>query len=131
MTYADKAEGIFSRGFNCAQAVLGAFAEEYGLTFAQAMRVASSLGGGIGQSGEACGAALGMVMALGMAEGYDTDPDMDTKNSHTARVKEAMDAFRTAFGHMACDDLRVVGDRSVCVRLVRFAAEEAGRATGK
>jgi len=124
----DTAEAIFARGFNCAQAVLGAFAEDLGMDFQAAMRVASSLGGGIAHTGEACGAAIGMCMAYGLAAGYCTDPDMDTKSAHNARVKAMMEAFRAKFGHMDCDDLRVVGNRSVCVPYVRFAAEEAERA---
>lgn len=125
--YQDRAEAIFARGFNCAQAVFGAFAEELGMDFETAMRVASSLGGGIAHSGEACGAALGMCLAIGLAEGYDKDPDMDTKNAHNARIKPLMEAFRAEFGHMDCDDLRVIGDRARCVRFVRFAAEQTQR----
>ena len=124
----DKAEAIFARGFNCAQAVLGAFAEELGMDFQTAMRVAASLGGGIAHTGEACGAAIGMCMAYGLAAGYDTDPDTDTKNAHNARVKAMMEAFREKFGHMDCDDLRVIGNRSVCIPYVRFAAEVAEQA---
>lgn len=125
--YAEKAEAIFARGFNCAQAVFGAFAEEMGMDFETAMRTASSLGGGIGHSGEACGAALGMCLALGLAVGYGTDPDMDTKNAHNARVKALMEAFRESFGAMGCDDLREAGNREKCAGFVRFAAELAAK----
>ncbi len=124
MHHADQAENLFAKGYNCAQAVFGAFAGEAGMDDKTAMRVASSLGGGIAHTGEACGAALGMCLALGLAEGYDTDPDQDTKNAHNARVKTLMEAFRAAFdGRMDCDDMRVVGDRTVCVAYVRRAAE--------
>ena len=122
--YADRAEAMFEQDFNCAQAVFGAFAEEYGLDMGTAMRVASSMGGGIGHSGEACGAALGMVLAIGMLKGYGEEPpDMETKMAHNARVKRMMETFRAEFGAMDCDDLRVPGNRAVCVPFVRYAAE--------
>ena len=50
MNHADKARALFSGGCNCAQAVVGAYAEEIGLTQEQAMRLASSFGGGMGGS---------------------------------------------------------------------------------
>ncbi len=121
--HADQAEAIFGRGFNCAQAVFGAFAEQYGMDFETAMRAASSLGGGIAHTGEACGAALGMCMALGMAKGYGEDPDQATKDALNLRVKALMTEFREKFGHMDCDDLRVPGNRALCAGYVRYAAE--------
>lgn len=121
MTYADRAEAIFTQGFNCAQAVYGAFAEALGMDMDQAMRVASSLGGGLGHTGEVCGAALGMALAIGMAKGY-AQADADIKNQHSARVKRLMDDFRAHFGATGCDALREVGNRAVCVAYVRYAA---------
>ena len=41
MTHKEKAMKIFYEKFNCSQAVLGAYAEEYGLTVDQAMKVAA------------------------------------------------------------------------------------------
>lgn len=121
--HVEKADAIFARGFNCAQAVIGAFAEEYGMDFETAMRAASSLGGGVGHSGEVCGAALGMCMAYGLANGYGTDPDTATKDAHNAHIKGMMEAFRSEFGNTACDTLRIVGDRERCAGFVRYAAK--------
>ena len=39
MTHKEKAMKIFYEKFNCSQAVLGAYAEDYGLTADQAMKV--------------------------------------------------------------------------------------------
>lgn len=124
--YADKAEAFFMQNYNCAQAVLGAFADAFGMDFDDAMKAASSLGGGLGQSGEVCGAVLGMCMAIGIAKGY-TDPTPAAKDAHTKRIKRAMDAFRETYSKTGCDDLKVPGDRSVCARIVRFAAEAAAK----
>ena len=48
MNHADRARELFSQGCKCAQAVVCAFGEETGLTQEQAMRLASSFGGGMG-----------------------------------------------------------------------------------
>ncbi len=120
---AEQAEAYFARGFNCAQAVFCAFVEDAGMDVKTAMKIASPLGGGIAHSGDTCGAVLGMCMALGLYEGFDTNPSMETKSSHNARVKALMDAFGETFTHLDCRNLRVVGDRSVCTRFVRYAAE--------
>ena len=47
MTHIEKAMKIFYEKFNCSQAVLGAYAEEYGLTADQAMKVAACFSGGM------------------------------------------------------------------------------------
>lgn len=127
MTHADKAEAIFAQGFNCAQAVFGAFAEEMGMDMAQAMRVASSLGGGLGGTGEVCGAALGMLLAIGMGKGY-AQADMEMKRQHTERVKRLMEDFRAQYGDTSCNALREVGNRALCVGYVRYAAEQTEKA---
>lgn len=121
-THADRAEAVFAEGYNCAQAVLGAFSQALGLEERTAMRIASSLGGGLGHTGEVCGAALGMMLAIGMAEGYDT-ADQATKMAHSERVAGMMRAFRERFGATGCDALREVGNRAVCIPYVRYAAE--------
>jgi hypothetical protein len=48
MSRADKAVATFKKGFNCTQAVLSAFGEEYGLDPLVALRVAAAFGGAMG-----------------------------------------------------------------------------------
>lgn len=122
--YADRAETLFLENYNCAQAVFGAFTEAFGMEFSEAMRATSSLGGGLGHSGEVCGAILGMCMAIGMAKGY-TDPTPEHKALHAERVKRAVETFKKEFQKTGCDELRVPDNRSVCACLVRYAAEIA------
>ncbi|HBG02444.1 MAG TPA: hypothetical protein DDW87_12885 [Firmicutes bacterium] len=65
----DAALKLFQGGFNCAQAVAGAFypvEEDEGRL---AVRLASGFGGGM-RSGEVCGAVTGAVMVIGLREGY-------------------------------------------------------------
>jgi C_GCAxxG_C_C family probable redox protein len=65
---ADLADRYFQAGYNCAQAVLRAVAEAQGLACPQCIPgVALAMGGGVGHTGCACGAATGGVMAIGLA----------------------------------------------------------------
>lgn len=120
--YADKAASLYEQGYNCAQAVYGAFAEQYGMDFDDAMKVSSALGGGLGHSGEVCGAVLGMALALGQAKGYKT-PDAQAKMAMSTETKALVDAFRAAYGETSCDALREVGNRALCTGYVRYAAK--------
>lgn len=62
---------LFRQGYNCAQAVVGAFCDEIGMTQSAALRLASAFGGGMGRMREVCGAVSGMYMVLGILYGYD------------------------------------------------------------
>ena len=58
-----KAVELFKSGYNCSQSVVAAFADMYGFTQEQALRMGASFGGGIGRMRETCGAACGMFLA--------------------------------------------------------------------
>ena len=57
-----KAVELFKSGYNCSQSVVAAFADMYGFTQEQALRMGASFGGGIGRMRETCGAACGMFL---------------------------------------------------------------------
>ena len=44
-----RAVELFRQGYNCSQSVCAAFADEYGYTFEQALRMSAAFGGGIGR----------------------------------------------------------------------------------
>ena len=71
--YGERAKALFLEGYNCSQSVVGAFCEELGLEKEQAVRMASSFGGGMGRLREVCGCVSGMFMIVGYLYGYD-DP---------------------------------------------------------
>ena len=69
---------LFMKGIDCSQVVVGAFAEELGITTEEAYRMSAAFGGGMGL-GETCGAVVGAMIVLGLwtlrcgtygAEGY-------------------------------------------------------------
>ena len=61
-----RAVELFRQGYNCSQSVCAAFADEYGYTFEQALRMSASFGGGIGRMRMTCGAACGMFILAGL-----------------------------------------------------------------
>ena len=62
----NRASELFKSGYNCSQSVVAAFADMYGFTEEQALRMAASFGGGIGRP--ICDAGHKCVRAQGQAE---------------------------------------------------------------
>ena len=73
MTRKEKAVRTYENGYLCSQAVLAAYAEKYGLTEEQALKLGTCLGAGM-RKGEVCGACTGALMVLGLLFGQ-TDPE--------------------------------------------------------
>lgn len=63
-----KAVELFGQGYLCSQAVFAAFAEQFGITEKQALKIGGCFGGGM-TKGEVCGACTGALMVLGMKYG--------------------------------------------------------------
>jgi len=96
---------LFLAGANCAQAVLGAFASDCGITQETAFRIASGFGGGIARLREVCGAVSGMVMAADLLYGPSNLADKAAKDAHYARIRQLTEAFREANGSIVCREL--------------------------
>ena len=69
----EKAVALFKEGFNCSQSVVAAFADKYGFTHEQALKMSASFGGGIGRMRETCGAACGLFMLAGLETGATSE----------------------------------------------------------
>lgn len=61
---AQTAMSLFRQGYNCSQAVVGAWADELGLSMDLALRISAGFGGGMGRMREVCGAVTGAFMVL-------------------------------------------------------------------
>lgn len=101
----EEAKRLFMQGYNCAQAVAGAFAEDLGLTEKQAMQLISGFGGGFSRLREVCGAVSGMTMVLSALYGYDTPDDPEEKKALYALVREGAERFKAENGSYICRDL--------------------------
>lgn len=100
----DQAADLFSRGFNCAQAVLGAFCEKYGLNSTQAMKLAGGMGAGF-CTGELCGAAAGATLVIGLRDGCLEADDPQAKRRCNDGVCAFLSRFRELNGHIVCRDI--------------------------
>ncbi|MDO4493163.1 MAG: C-GCAxxG-C-C family protein [Clostridia bacterium] len=103
-SYGETAAELFGNGYNCAQAVVGAFAEAFGHDAVRSMQMVQPLGGGVGRQREVCGAVTGMCLVLGMAEG-NGEPGASNKKEIYEATRALCDAFRTENGSILCRDL--------------------------
>jgi C_GCAxxG_C_C family probable redox protein len=92
-------------GFNCAQSVIEVFGPDLGLNSDLSLKVAGVFGGGIGKSGETCGAVTGALMVLGLVYGVTDMDDRDAMQDATSMAKKFMDQFSSAHGSVKCKEL--------------------------
>jgi C_GCAxxG_C_C family probable redox protein len=139
----DIAVEMFRSGCACSQAVLAPFAERYGLSREQALRVAAGFAGGMRRA-ETCGAVTGGLMVLGLAHcGADCDVVAGRKAAYEAVIAFSNE-FREREGGLDCKALlgcdvstpegaRAAQEanlfRTRCVDLVRQAADLVARMT--
>ncbi len=100
-----KARDLFLSGYNCAQAVAGAFADEMGMTTKQVCKLASGFGGGMGGRRETCGAITGMVIAYSALCGYDQPTATDEKKQTYDGILHLIGAFEHTHEATLCADL--------------------------
>ena len=94
---AQRAKALFLEGYNCAQAVAGAFAPEMGLSVDAAAR--------LGRMREVCGAVSGMTLAASALRGYN-DPKAGPEKTDTyAMIQELAGRFRAENGSIICREL--------------------------
>lgn len=107
--HASRAVALFFEGYNCAQSVLGAFAEDTSLglplDFKTAVRTVSALGGGVSRQREVCGAISGMCVAAGLLFGYDEAADTEGKRVLYAKIQQLCAEFRAINGSIVCREL--------------------------
>ena len=101
----EKAVELFKEGFNCSQSVVAAFADEYGFTREQALRMSASFGGGIGRMRETCGAACGLFLLAGLETATVVGADREGKARNYAVVQELAEEFKHRNGALRCADL--------------------------
>lgn len=101
----EKAIQLFNSGCNCPQAVTVAFADLYGFTDEQAMRLSAGFGGGIGRMRETCGAACGMFILAGMDCGSIDASDRKAKSHNYAVVQQLAAKFKEQTGSLICAEL--------------------------
>jgi C_GCAxxG_C_C family probable redox protein len=94
----------FRDGYNCAQAVLSAFAGDFGLDEATALALARGFGGGVGRTGGLCGTVSGAVMVIGLATQNAAD-NKEGKDQAYRLVREFFETFRSRHESLLCREL--------------------------
>lgn len=98
MTKGEIAKNNFQNGCNCAQAVLLAFCEDYGMERETALTIAAGFGSGLAGLRETCGTVTGANMVIGLAKGKNR---MDANRT----FREFADRFREKNGSLVCKEL--------------------------
>ncbi len=101
----EKSVEFFKEGFNCSQSVVAAFADKYGFTKEQALKISASFGGGIGRMRETCGAACGMFILAGLETGSTVGSHKDGKKNNYEFVQQLAEEFKRRNGALKCSDL--------------------------
>ncbi|MBN2425258.1 MAG: C_GCAxxG_C_C family protein [Calditrichaceae bacterium] len=134
----DKCINTYLNGYNCAQAVLKPFAEEYGLDDKTASKIASVFGGGMARMQATCGAVTGAFMAIGLKYGFTNPGEDQDKKLVLEKSKNFIELFQKEFGSLNCIEFlecdlnteegqKIHNDENqrelICAKLVKRAAE--------
>ena len=101
----EKAVELFREGYNCSQSVVAAYADLYGFTEEQALKMSASFGAGIGRMRETCGAACGMFLLAGLQTGCTDPKDAAGKGANYAVVQDLAAQFKEMNGSLVCAEL--------------------------
>ncbi|MGN0453020.1 MAG: C-GCAxxG-C-C family protein [Ruminococcus sp.] len=105
MAKCDTARDLFLKGYNCSQAVFGAFCEDYGISRDLGLKLSSGFGGGFARRREVCGAVSGAVMVLSLEHGYSDLDDNNVKAQLYKEVRGVIDLFEEETGSIICREL--------------------------
>jgi len=103
--FSKKAVEYFSGNYNCAQSVLLAMQEYYGIPSGGLIpKIATPFGGGIGRCGSLCGALTGAVLAIGLKYGTETT-NLKEKEKSYKLARKLYERFVKAWGTPFCREL--------------------------
>ncbi len=111
MTKGEKAKSLFLEGYNCAQAVFGAFSDELCIDTEMAMKLSSGFGGGMGRLREVCGAVSGMFMVFNMKYGYTSPDDIAGKKALYSHIQALAKRFEEENGSIICRELLSLSEK--------------------
>lgn len=103
--YEQKAMQLFAEGYNCSQAVVGAFEDLTKLDLQTSLRLASSFGGGMGRMREVCGAVSGMFIVAGILYGYSDPTNASAKTNHYKLIQDLAKLFSDENSSIICREL--------------------------
>jgi C_GCAxxG_C_C family probable redox protein len=138
MSEVEKAVSCFKEGFMCSQAILSAYAGQFGMDRETALKVSAAFGGGMGRMGEICGAVTGAFMVIGLKYGRISIQDAKSYENTNRLVRDFVDKFKFVNGSIVCrellgcdlstpDGIKTFVEKklrdTLCTKFVRDAAE--------
>ncbi len=105
MSSEEKAVEIFKEEFNCAQAVLAAFSDKYGMDEKEAKKITCGFGAGCARQSLACGAVNGAYMVIGLKHGRTEKDDLKARDLTYQKTNEFTEKFKSFHGSVNCTDL--------------------------
>jgi len=135
----EEALNLFAKGFNCSQSVSSVFAEKLNIDKETIIKAAGGFGGGIGSSGNMCGAVTGGIIAIGLKYSSVNSEDTEAKKHVRELAKDFMKSFAGQFGSVDCkqilgydfskpEEFEYVHNnnvtRQVCPKFIKFAVQE-------
>lgn len=131
MNRVEEAVETFKSGFNCSQSVISTYSPELGLSRELALLISSGFGGGLGRTGEVCGAVTGAIMAIGLKYGF-TIFSNEAKEKIYNMVREFIARYKERNNSILCRELLGADINTpegrerahiLCPKLVRDSAE--------
>jgi C_GCAxxG_C_C family probable redox protein len=105
LTHKDKAKEFLNKDYHCAQALVGAFADEFGFNTQNILKLSTCFGAGM-RHGGLCGCVASAVMVCGMAYGISNPND---KELEVVGDKMAEEFYRRFYermdGKVSCRDI--------------------------
>lgn len=101
----EDAAAFMRQGYSCSQSVVLAFTGELGVAPDVLLRIASAFGGGMGRTGNICGAVTGAMMVIGLQSGFSSPDDKVTKEKVYELVAEFHKKFQEKYGAVDCPAL--------------------------
>lgn len=110
--HAEQALAYHKRGFNCAQAVACAFADDLGKDEQEIFRLMEAFGFGMGVM-TTCGAVSGMAAVIGMKESDGNLEKPATKKTSYRVSKELIRRFQEKNGSIICREIKGVDTKKM------------------
>ena len=105
MRRVEKSEKLFKEGYNCSQAVVGAFSDLLPFDFDTLTLISSGFGGGMGRLREVCGAVSGMVLVSSILKGYNNPKDDQAKKELYSFIQNIVKEFEEENSSIVCREL--------------------------
>ncbi|MCX6089548.1 MAG: C-GCAxxG-C-C family protein [Candidatus Atribacteria bacterium] len=93
------------KGFNCCESTILGLCDWLHIQTDVLPQLATGFGGGLGHTGEVCGAVTGSIMALGLKYGRKEPTDKKTRDDLYKMVEHFLDDVKKELGTIKCLEL--------------------------